>query len=37
MCHTFIKDPSFIPWEDNVFDFEFNEQQVANNENTIEK
>jgi hypothetical protein len=37
MCHAFIKDPSFMPWEDNVFDFEFDEQQVVNNENTIEK
>lgn len=37
MCHAFIKDPSFMPWEDNVFDFEFDEQQVVNNENTTEK
>lgn len=39
MCHTFIKDPSFMPWEDNVFDFdfEFDEQPVANNENTTKK
>ncbi len=37
MCHTFIKDPSFMPREDNVFDYEFDEQLVVNNENTTEK
>ncbi len=35
MCHAFIKDPSFMPWEDNVFNYEFDEQLVSNNENTL--
>jgi hypothetical protein len=37
MCHAFVKDPSFMPWEDNVFDYEFDEQSVANNESTTQK
>lgn len=35
MCHAFIKDPSFMPWEDNVFNYEFDEQLVSNNEKTL--
>jgi hypothetical protein len=26
-----------MPWEDNVFDYEFDEQSVANNESTTQK
>ncbi len=34
MCHTFIENQTFMSSQINIFEFEFDEQLVANGQNT---
>lgn len=34
MCHTFIEDQTLMSLQVNLFEFEFDEQRVANGQNT---
>jgi len=34
MCHTFIENQTFMSSQINIFEFEFDQQLVANGQNT---